>query len=404
MGEQKSLDTIFDDFLENKRIFLNKEALTQKYTPDNIPHREAEIQQIGTILAPCLRMEQPSNLFIFGKTGTGKTVSVRHVLNKLEEKAQIKNIPIKVIYLNCKMKRVADTEYRLVAEIARQFGKQVPATGLPTDEVYNLFYETIDNTEQIIILVLDEIDHLVAKAGDEMMYNLTRINSSLKKAKVSMIGISNDLRFTEGMDARVKSSLSEEEIIFPPYDALQLKTILKERAKTSFYDGTIDDDVITKCAAYAAREHGDARRALDLLRIAGELAERNAETKIVEQYVDVADDKMEKDRLIEAIKKLPKQSQILIYAIFQHMENHNSPASTGDIYNVYRGFCESLGIKQLTQRRVSDLISELDMLGIINAKVISQGRYGRTREITLSIPTETFNKAFLTLKQEFDIN
>src|SRR3972149_9186456 len=129
---QKSLDDIFNDFLDNKRIFLDKAALAQKYNPENIPHRDDSILNIARILAPCLRMEKPSNLFIFGKTGTGKTVTVSHVLNKLSEKARDKGVSLEVVYLNCKLKRVADTEYRLIAQLAEFFGKTVPSTGLPT--------------------------------------------------------------------------------------------------------------------------------------------------------------------------------------------------------------------------------------------------------------------------------
>ncbi|MBR9678812.1 MAG: ORC1-type DNA replication protein [Nanoarchaeota archaeon] len=400
---QKSLDDIFNDFLENKRIFLDKASLTQKHTPENIPHRDEQIMQIAKILAPCLRMEKPSNLFIYGKTGTGKTVTVSHVINKLVEKSKEREVDIKFIYLNCKLKRVADTEYRLIAQLAESFGKTVPPTGLPTDEVYNIFYKTIDDKKRIIVLVLDEIDHLINKAGDEILYNLTRINSSLKNSELTFIGISNDLRFTEKLDARVKSSLGEEEIIFSPYNALQLRDILQERSKQSFYDNVISESVISKCAAYAAREHGDARRALDLLRVAGELAERDASQIITEEHIDIADNKMEKDRLMEAIIKQPKQSQIVLYAVMSYYEGRNEPASTGDIYEIYKAFCNNINLKKLTQRRISDLISELDMLGIINARVISQGRYGRTREITLSIPEDTLNRIGLFLKNHLEL-
>ncbi len=400
---QKSLDDIFNTFLENKKIFLNKDALAQRYSPENIPHRNEELTQLATILAPALRLEKPSNILIFGKTGTGKTLTVTHILDVLSNKALSQSVPLHVVYVNCKMKRVADTEYRLIAEFARHFGVQVPPTGLPTDEVYNLFYEAVDSQKSVVILILDEIDHLLSKAGDDILYNLTRINSALDNAVVSFIGISNDLRFTERLDARIKSGLGEEELIFSPYNALQLRDILKERAVKSFYDSVIDDGVLAKCAAYAAREHGDARRALDLLRVAGELAEREASSKILEIHIDLADEKVEKDRLYEAVVKQPKQSQLVTYSIMSYYEQNDTPAFTGDIYTIYKDLCESLSIKPLTQRRISDLLTELDMLGIINAKVISHGRYGRKREITLSLPPNTFNRLSLLLKNELDV-
>jgi cell division control protein 6 len=92
---------------------------------------------------------------------------------------------------------------------------------------------------------------------------LTRLNSELSQSQLSVVGISNDLTFFDEIDPRVRSSLSEEEIVFPPYNAIQLQKILKERSSNCFKDGVLDSGVIEKCSAYAAREHGDARRAFD---------------------------------------------------------------------------------------------------------------------------------------------
>lgn len=202
---------------------------------------------------------------------------------------------------------------------------------------------------------------------------------------MSVIGISNDLKFKEYLDPRVLSSLSEEEVVFPPYDANQLRDILTQRAEEAFYPGVLDEGVIPLCAALAAREHGDARKALDLLRVAGEIAEREGASKVTEKHVWKAQEKIEQDMMEEVIKTLPLQSKVLLYAIVLLDENGDLPANTGDVYAVYRELCEYIDLEPLTQRRISDLINELDMLGIINAKVVSKGRYGRTKEIRLNV-------------------
>ena len=258
--------------------------------------------------------------------------------------------------------------------------------GLPTEEIYKIFINLLDGKKRNFILVLDEIDQLVKKIGDEILYNLTRLNSELEKAQITIVGISNDLQFANYLDPRVKSSLTEEDINFPSYNALQLQDILAQRAKKAFKKGVINEGVISKCAAYAAREHGDARRALNLLRVAGELADRNNENNLSITYIDKAEDKIEKDLIYEIIKTLPKQSQISLLSIFKLYGKSNDKILTGEVYGTYKNLCVSCGLKVLTQRRLSDLISELDLLGIINAKVVSKGRYGRTREIKLSIP------------------
>ena len=207
-------DNFFDNFLKKEPLFMNKEVLQSFYSPENIPHRDKQIEEMMKILAPAVRMEPPSNLFIYGKTGTGKTLVTKFVTSLMRKTAKDKQINLKIFYLNCKLKKVADTEYRLITQLVEKFGKKLPSTGLPTNEIYSHFYESLDKQEQLVILVLDEIDQLVKKAGDEILYNLTRINSELKKSKLSVIGISNDLIFVDNLDPRVKSSLSEEELLF----------------------------------------------------------------------------------------------------------------------------------------------------------------------------------------------
>ena len=386
--DRDELDDLFDDFISKKSIFIDKDVLSIRYVPSTIPHRQEHIKKLGMILAPALRNDRPSNIFVYGKTGTGKTLCVLHTLNRIVERVKGTEANLSFAYLNCKLKKVADTEYRVIASLAKSLGAKVPVTGLPTDEVYNIFLRKLDEQEQVVILVLDEIDRLVKKTGDEILYSLTRINSELKKSKLCLIGISNDVRFIENIDPRVKSSLGEEELIFPPYNALELQDILSDRAKKAFVKNSINEGVLSKCSAYAAKEHGDARRALDLLRVAGEVAERAAAEEVKMEHIREAEDKIEKNRILELVKTLPNQSKLLIYSTFLLSKNKTNKLVTGEIYQAYTELCKINDTSILTQRRISDLISELDMLGLINARVISKGRHGRTREIYSTIPAD----------------
>ncbi|MBI2148710.1 ORC1-type DNA replication protein [Candidatus Woesearchaeota archaeon] len=397
------LNNFFNDYLDQEPLFKNKKVLQSNYTPSTIPHRDEHVKTIAGILAPALRMEKPSNLFLYGKTGTGKTVISKYVTSQILQIASEKKLPIEIIYLNCKLKRVADTEYRIISQLAKEFGLDIPPTGLPTDEVYKIFLRHIDAEKKLIILVLDEIDQLIKKAGDEILYNLTRINFELKNIELSIIGISNDLLFMDNIDPRVKSSLSEEELVFSPYNALQIQDILKERAKIAFREGVVREGVIEKCAAYAAREHGDARRALELLRVSGELAERKGKKYIGIEDIDDAEEKIERDRVLDVVHTQPKQFQLTLLSILDVSDVSDEPIFTGDIYEVYKSFCSKVGLKPLTQRRISDIIAELDMLGIINARVISKGRYGRTREIKLGIPSSTIPNIRNILKEGLNL-
>ncbi|HPT19494.1 MAG TPA: ORC1-type DNA replication protein [Methanothrix sp.] len=384
---------LFADLLAQGGIFLSRDILRPTYTPSELPHRNEQINSLASVLVPALRGETPSNILIYGKTGTGKTAVAKFVGKELEQ-ASFGDTKCSVIYINCE---VVDTQYRILAHLARHFDKEIPMTGWPTDQVYAEFRNALDEEKRVVVIMLDEVDKLVRK-GDDVLYNLSRINSDLLRSKVSIIGISNDLKFTEFLDPRIKSSLGEDEIIFPPYDAEQIREILDRRARLSFNPGVLQESVIPLCAAFAAQEHGDARKALDLLRISGELAERARSAYVTEDHVRSAREKIEQDRVEEVIKTLPTQSKLVLYSIVLLEEQGTRNITTSAVYNMYKQLCPLVETDFLTHRRITDLIAELDMLGILHTIVISKGRYGRTKEITLSVYS---GKLKTTLQQDY---
>ncbi len=384
----KVLDELFSRMLTS-RIFKNREILRPDYIPDELPHREKQIIALAEILAPALQGERPSNVFLYGLTGTGKTAVTKHVLKALKKHAEGR-VKLATVYINC---RHDDTNYRVLARLCEAFNVEVPFTGLATAEVYRRFVHGIERFNGIAIVVLDEIDALVKKSGDDLLYKLTRVHTELERSKVCIIGITNDLKFTEYLSARVLSSLGEEELVFPPYTAPELEDILRMRARDAFKPGVIDEGVIKLCAALAAKEHGDARRALDLLRIAGEIAEREGAEKITVNHVKKAHREIERDRVIEVLRTLPLHSKVVVLSVYL-LNKSKREATTGEIYNKYRELCMKIGLDELTQRRVSDLINELDVLGIVNARVVSKGRYGRTKIVKLSVSERSLKEGF----------
>ena len=381
------IDEIFRRAKEGKPLFVNRDALSPEYVPARLPFRDAQTEAVAQILAPILRGSKPSNLLLYGKTGTGKTAVTNYVLSKLKAEADNQNLVL--AYVNT---RLADGEYRTLADFARfldlRKDKQIPLTGLAVGEVVDRISDNIRSGRKKVVLVLDEIDYLVKLFGDDILYSFTRSGEKLAPGFLAIVGISNDLKFKEGLDPRVLSSLSEEELVFPPYTVEELREILTERAKTAFRPGVTSAAAINLCAAMAGSEHGDARRAIDLLRIAGEVAERDGLKKIDESCIRKASDKMEIDRVDEAIRSLPAQNKAVLYAVSRFASGTN----TGELYLTYGAVCRKIGIETLTQRRVSGILGDLDLLGLVEASVVSKGRRGRTKKIQLLIGKDTLDK------------
>ncbi len=382
-------DIVADTLLKlENTVFLNREVLRPDYIPESLPHREEQIRQLTSVLAPLLKGERPSNVFIYGLTGTGKTAVVKYVLRRLEEYGKgLNSRGFFSCYINC---RNDDTTYRVMASLVESLGGRVPFTGLSTAEVFRRFKSRLESLGRVMVIVLDEIDFLVSRAGDELLYRLTRVNDELSRSKVSVIGITNDVKFMERLDPRVKSSLGEVELVFPPYDAIQLSDILRERAVKAFKPGALDEGVIEYCASIAAKEHGDARRALDLLRVAGEVADRYGDRVVKIEHVIKAREEIERDMVVDVVKTLPQHSKLVLLAIVLAGGRFDS---TGDLYVSYKELVKALGSEPVTQRRVSDIVSELEMLGLITAKVVNRGRYGKTRQISLATDYNTMMKA-----------
>jgi len=382
------LDSIFEA-ASRARLLRNREVLLPDYVPLELPHRSEEIRRLAEVVAPALRGERPNNVFIYGLTGTGKTAVTKYVLRRLQELASQKGAMVQSIYVNVRQR---ETPYKVLADVAEQLGLRVPFTGLSIGELFSRIVKRLSRLEGVYIVVLDEIDFLVRR-GDDVLYDLTRVNEHLQRARVSVIGITNSVRLVDSLDPRVRSSLGEQTLVFSPYNAEQLKDILSQRAAMAFNDGALEEGVIPLCAALAAREHGDARRALDLLRVAAEIAEREGAPKVTEEHVMRARAEIERDKVSDVIRTLPLHSKLVLASVLSATGWGRGEATTGDVYSTYRSVVRSLGLEEVTLRRVSGVLGELDMLGIISGRVVSRGRYGKTRVVELAAEPETVAQA-----------
>ncbi len=375
------MSNVFEDLekdIENsmsKRIFKDKMPLDHRFLPDKLVHREEQIRQIAKYWVDVLNNVTPSNVTLYGKTGTGKTAASKFAREQLLEIANKKNVFVRVEYIRC---TDYTTEYQVLAQLCNKLGRDVPNRGWTKGEVVNTFRDIFKTNafgrKLHLIVILDEIDILLDKDGDGILYTLTRTDN------VSVLSISNFLDFKNLIKSRVNSSLNDKEIVFPPYGADQLSDILSERAELSFLEGVLDDDVIPLCSAMAAKEEGDARYALDLLKNAGELAFDEDAEKVTGEHVRKAKDTIEHNKVIEIISTLPLQQQRVLEAILI-LTKQNEEISSGKLYDQYKEISKKDAV---TYRRIFDFINELELLGIISTNTISRGRgKGRTNIIKL---------------------
>jgi cell division control protein 6 len=397
------VDTIFNNAITGTTLIKDRRTLTIDYVPEKLPFRDKESTSIAQTLSVAFKHGRPSNLLIFGKPGTGKTAVIKNVVDRLINKAKELNIHIMVPIVNGKS---ANTSYKVLYEIAEAMGinqeqkkLQVHFTGLSMGEATDRILDYIKLKNLKVILVIDEIDSLIDRNGDDILYNFTRANERISSDQfISLIGISNSLTFKDKLDPRVRSSLSEEELVFNPYTIEQLKQILIDRCKLAFHNDTVPLGTINLCAAMAGKETGDARKAIDLLRVAAEIAERKGINTVQESYIRVAQEKIDRDTNYEILKNSTTHTKIVILSL---ISANSGDSNTGQIYDIYVNLCSHLEQEPLTQRRITQIISELDQLGIVTTSIVNLGRYGRTQKIRLTISTSSIKDAFkddITLK------
>ena len=378
---------IFEKILGQDSLFIDRKAFDHAFEPSSLPHRDHEVEALVRNLVDALNGHIPSNMLLYGVPGSGKTVVTRFVLGQLLDKGVEMGQPVQTYEINC---RNVDTKYRVVQTIASQLARRgdtpIPFTGWPTDRVLETLIYRMDRAAGVHIIVLDEIDNLVSRAGDDLLYNLTSLNTVLRNARCCIIGISNDLHFTQQLDPRVSSRLSQEDLVFHPYGALEIQDILNERVETGLREDVLEGGVLELCAALAAQEHGDARRALDLLRISVQKAEQRAQARVDPKHVRLAQSQLEYDQVTPVLKSLPLHQKMVLFSIILNEENGLRNISTGEVYRTYADACMKIGVEPLTPRRISSLLNELDTLGLIMARNVSKGRGGRSKQVNSAIP------------------
>ncbi|RLF30203.1 MAG: cell division control protein Cdc6 [Thermoplasmata archaeon] len=360
------------------RIFADRRALDPSFIPSRLPHREEEVERLVLDLSPAARGERPTNVLIYGKTGTGKTAVTRFVGRALNEESGGR---AKYVHVNCE---ISYTPFLVLTKILSELrgGQPEAYTGFSQDYVYGKILSAVSASGVSLVVALDEMDRLMARGGEGLLYLLLDANERLDSGSIGVIGIANDIGITRGLDPRVRSRLSEDKIVFPPYTTTQLMDILRDRARVALRPGTWDDGVLELIALTAAAEHGDARRAIELLRLAGDIADSRGSDRITEEHVVEARRRAEEDYLRRLVETLPLHQKAVLMAICELL-NRGAPMITMSVlYGAYSNIVSFAGLQPLTQRRVRDFVHDLATMGLISAEVRSFGREGRTTVVT----------------------
>ena len=387
-----------DDILNmDDSLFLNKLVLKPNYTLrkiDDVLHRDEEIKTYYEYLKDIFRGVSPSNIFIYGKPGLGKTLLTKLVLEEVRRLAEKRGIELAIIHVNCDEIR---TEHAILQKLVHEIPSDEPrwVLGNSRDKHNEYMKYLIHHYQGIILIAFDELDKA---ASPEMINQIIRTESESSGQFPTIIGITNDLGLRDKFPHHLQSVLCENTLIIKPYEVEQLVDIIRARVDIAFKPGSVSNDVIGLCAAFAAKEYGDVRRAIDLLRVAGELAEEQNEREVSEQDVKDAYNKIEMDRFIEVIKTLPTQSKAVLLACI-YVFDSTQENITSNIYRAYTNIMKSIDADVLTQRRITGLLMELDQLGIINGFNEFRGRKGR-KKIISSITSK--DKALETLYADYE--
>ena len=356
---------------------------------DRIVGRDEQLEDIITYLRPALQGNRPPNMLLYGPSGTGKSLIVNAVCQQVLELANAQGDRFGVISINCQTIKSHDRAvYRLVENAATEAGVEVgvPESGVSTDQKLNRFYEILTNNFDSVIIILDEVDLLVGHQRDpndepaysKLLYQLSRASQLGRiEGHVSVAALTNDPRFMEDLDGRAESSFNPQDVLFPDYDANQLQSIL-ERRRDAFQDDVLEDGIIPLSSAFAAQDHGDARKAIDLFRKAGEIADRQGEETIHEEHVRNAQKEAERDRTLTQMQGLSAQKKLSLYAtavVPVHSKRNLNAVPSTVAYRVYQYIADLLDADEKSRDSYLRYMSEAETYNFVTSEKRGRG-YG----------------------------
>ncbi|WP_227380202.1 orc1/cdc6 family replication initiation protein [Haladaptatus halobius] len=404
-GTPKSTGSIKDLILEQEEaasLIKNRSLLEPNEIVDEerIVGRDTQLTDITQHLRVAISNERPPNLFLYGPSGTGKSLIINAVCQNIVELCESRDIRFGVIQMNCQnVGTLGAAVYELARKAANDIGTtvDVPEHGIPNKKKWRELYRLINEHYDTVVFILDELDMLVGRrdkdepAFSRLLYQLSRAGSTDEiSAQVSVTAITNDTKMMESVGSRALSSFTPEDVHFSDYDANQLREILQAR-EDAFHEDALNDDVIPLAAAFAAQTNGDARKAIDLMRTAGSIAEKTGADKVREEHVREAQDKVEQNRVLEVTRGISTQKKLCLFATAAVARETGTGAAKSPIgYQVYQYLTGTLGSDQYHQETYVNKMKELTTYSLVETERKSQGPHsGSYLEFTFGENPET---------------
>jgi len=384
-GSSQSIEDMLLEFDEQEGLIRDRSLLDPNYVveEDRIVGRDEQLQKVTKMLRVALGDNRPPNLFLYGPSGTGKSLITKAVCKNISQICEARDICFGTIEVNCQgLDTLGVAVYELTKQAAAEAGVdiEVPKHGVATKEKWDELYRIVNENFDSVVFVLDELDMLVGRrdkqdpAFSRLLYQLSRAGANDElMAYISVVAISNDTKMMESVGSRALSSFTPEDVHFDDYDANQLQAILRRR-RDAFHENVLDEDVIPLAAAFAAQTHGDARKAIDLMRVAGELAEREGDDRVRETHVREAQDKVEKNRVLEVVRGVSTQKKLCLYATAAVAKNTGDSTARSTIgYRVYQFLTESIDAEQYHQETYVNKMKELTTYSLVDFERRSHG-------------------------------
>ncbi len=363
---------LFSGRVEN-RVFLDERVLYPDFVPDALPFRDRHINDLADCFRPILNNRLPSNAFLVGPTGVGKTASAKFVCRELVETGKVK-----YLYLNC---FEYSSRSSVLTEIANFLGAGIPRRGLAVDEIFGYLLECLSKYSYFPLVVLDEVDQLFLEHENEkLLYDILRV-SEYGKNRIGLILISNDHNLVLRLDDRVRRVFFGKPILFEKYSPQELKAILSARSSLAFLPFAVSDEIIGVSAAHAAKLGGDARIAFESLLRAGRIAESKNHSKVLISDLKQAFEEVDFASFGKGLKHLSKLELSVLKLIAE-----KGPLNSGRFYE--------LASKELEvgERRLRDILASLEKMNLIFARDVHLGNKGKTREFESRIPSKVLDK------------